>query len=108
MLQLFYICQVLYQNSYSYNWANGDDGVEGMVKKAGWTKITKYEDLQPGDVGFSYNTENGRIWHTMIYAGDNYWYTWGDIYNKNNGLIKAPYYKGVFAVAYRIPTASAN
>ena len=105
-----YVASVLYLsgalpedfiNKYDYNWANAT-GVIKMVKEAGWTKITSYDAMQPGDVVFTTNDFKD-IGHTMIYAGNDSWYTAGSKEDIRKGLVKTTWYKSRFVVAYRKP-----
>lgn len=93
-----------YINKFQYQFANTQYGVEGMVQQAGWTKITSYDAMQPGDVAFTTN-DFINIGHTMIYAGNDSWYTAGNTDDIKKGLVKTNYYRSRFVVAYRIPSS---
>lgn len=62
-------------NAMPYN----GTGISGhLLKLEGrFLKVSRYEDLQPGDVVFMEYQTKGRIGHVQIYAGDQTWYNAG-------------------------------
>ena len=91
----------------------------------GWTEITNYDDLQPGDVVFfgetvGRNTHGGNGYkyyskhpldstyhreykHTALYAGNDEWYDTGETSSiQSGGKIKRNR-KGWFGVGLRMP-----
>ena len=96
-------------------------GLQAFLITQGWTKISKIEDLQPGDivfvrpmndVNFSCIKNQGtkRAGHVEIYAGDGKVYNFGNTNDiKTMGPHKRTYsYNGeyAFVAAYRVPTGT--
>lgn len=104
-----YVAEVLYRagifdaetiNKYGYQSANS--GIGQMLSDQGWTMITDYDSLQPGDIAFN-------PFHVQIYAGRDsngamLWYSEGIEYAVSSRT--EPYEAGIrstFTKAYRKP-----
>lgn len=62
-------------NQYNYNLP---DDISRLCQEHGWTKITSYSQLAPGDVVIMSGPGGGSsIGHTQIYAGNGTWYNAG-------------------------------
>ena len=77
-----------------------------FLKSKGWIKIDNYEDLQPGDIVFEYDSFDDPG-HVQIYYGDGKWYNAGstEAIGDYDGRV-SPYSSNdssIFVGAYRMP-----
>ena len=78
-------------NSFNYNSA---PGLYKYLENQGWSKITSYDALEPGDIVFTDNDPDADVDHTQIYAGNQTWYSAGDTTSIQR---PAPYNQGNWA-----------
>lgn len=88
-------------NSMPYN----GTGIHGslLALEGRFMKISRYEDLQPGDIVFMEYQTKGKIGHVQIYAGDQTWYNAGTTtaIQRDSPYQDKSYAKGKFIDAVR-------
>ena len=88
-------------NKYNYN---SQYGISKLCQEHGWTKITNYSQLAPGDIVIMTSPSSGGApGHVQIYAGNGTWYNAGS----TNAIQRANPYSGDassrFLWAWRMP-----
>ncbi len=100
-----YVSWVLEESGYLGTHTDSSNSLAALLSSAGWTKITSYSELGPGDIVFmdTSGPNNGAITHVQIHVGNGTWYNAGS----NSSIHKvAPYsdnVSGQFVYAYRAP-----
>lgn len=88
-------------NAMGYN----GTGIHGslLALEGRFMKITRYEDLQPGDIVFMEYKTKGKIGHVQIYAGEQTWYNAGSTQaiQKDSPYTDTSYARGKFIDAVR-------
>ncbi len=89
-------------NAYGYNSAPGTYNYL-LTLEGRFEKVSKYEDLQAGDIIFTTSGSKSGIGHTQIYAGDQTWYNAGSTsaIQRDSPYVDKTWAKGRFIVALR-------
>ena len=83
-------------------------GISEICEKHGWSKVTNYSQLQPGDIVIMTSPGSGSSpGHVQIYAGNGTWYNAGSTWAIQSPNPYSSDASGRFLWAWRIP-ASAN
>ena len=102
----FYIAGIFSEEEISSYGYNSAPGTMRFLKSKGWIRIDNYEDLQPGDIVFEYDSFDDPG-HVQIYYGDGKWYNAGstNAIGDYDGRV-SPYSSNdssIFVGAYRMP-----
>ena len=125
--QVLYLGNVFTAEEINSTKYNGCCGLYHFLLEQGWQEITRYEDLQAGDVCFfkyaGYHSSHGgagekyyskhvnsegkhvEYGHTALYAGDDTWYDTGSDSSivRESPYKDTSYHKSTFSVALRMP-----
>ena len=84
-------------------------GISEICEKHGWSKVTNYSQLQPGDIVIMTSPGSGSSpGHVQIYAGNGTWYNAGSTWAIQSPNPYSSDASGRFLWAWRIPGGSKN